>query len=303
MPDSSPVIHRAQKRRAKRLQNGIVLSVTTLAHPLSKFGNRPRTIALIELEDNTRVMGALSKPCAIGEAVRPRMTLSSVNEEGLRVYDVNYEPIALKPVLEPEFHGYMLALTGPSGVGKSTVSKLLVHAFASIVSPVPIITTRKRKKGDDGEYRYVSARVFDEMIKNNELAAWTDIPAGEEDRRYAYAKSDMEKIWKSGNLPVVITEMHLLQGLAKTYGRRSILSFGLLPPGKSKRAMLSALLHRLRERGRETEEQMAHRIKNAEKDLAFFTERKDLFDHLLVNEDLDAMLKMVKERVPGLREA
>lgn len=303
MPDSSPVIHRAQKRRAKRLQNGVVLSVTTLAHPLSKFGNRPRTIALIELADGTRVMGALSKPCAIGEQVRPRMMLSSVNAEGLRTYDVNYEPLTTKKIQEPEFHGYILALTGPSGVGKSTVSRLLVNAFMSYVSPVTIVTTRKRKKGDDGEYRYVSPRVFDELQKTGELAAWTDIPAGEEDRRYAYCKKDLEQIWKSGKLPVVITEMHLLQGLEKTYGRRAMLSFGLLPPGKSKRAMLSALLHRLRERGRETEEQMAHRIKNAEKDLAFFTERKDLFDHLLVNEDLDAMLQMVKERVPGLREA
>ncbi len=303
MPDSSPVIHRAQKRRAKRLQSGVVLSVTTLAHPLSKFGNRPRTIGLIELADGSRVMGALSKPCAIGEQVRPRMMLSSVNAEGLRVYDVNYEPLMTKAVFEPEFHGYILALTGPSGVGKSTVSRLLVNACMSYVSPVTIVTTRKRKKGDDGEYRYISSRIFDEMLKNNELAAWTDIPAGEEDRRYAYAKADMEKIWKAGKLPVVITEMHLLQGLEKTFGRRSILSFGLLPPGKSKRAMLSALLHRLRERGRETEEQMAHRMKNAEKDLAFFTERKDLFDHLLVNEDLEGLLAMVKERVPGLREA
>lgn len=303
MPDSSPVIHRAQKRRSKKLQVGTVVSVTTLAHPPARFGKRPRSIALIELHDGTRAMGALTKPCAIGEQVRARMQLSSVNDEGLRVYDVCYEPIAAKAVLEPEFHGYILALTGPSGVGKSTLSKLLVHAFSSIVSPVPIITTRKRKKGDDGEYRYVSSRVFDEMQKNGDLAAWTDIPAGEEDRRYAYAKNDMENIWRSGNLPVVITEMHLLQGLAKTFGRRSILSFGLLPPGKSKRAMLSALLHRLRERGRETEEQMAHRMKNAEKDLAFFTERKDLFDHLLVNEDLDGLLEMVKERVPGLRGA
>lgn len=183
MPDSSPVIHRAQKRRAKRLQEGTVLSVTTLAHPLSKFGNRPRTIALIELADGTRVMGALSKPCSIGEQVRPRMMLSSVNAEGLRTYDVNYEPLTTKKALEPEFHGYILALTGPSGVGKSTVSRLLVNAFASYVSPVTIVTTRKRKKGDDGEYRYVSSSVFEEMQSKGELAAWTDIPANEEDRR------------------------------------------------------------------------------------------------------------------------
>ncbi|MEK7590929.1 MAG: hypothetical protein AAB489_01845, partial [Patescibacteria group bacterium] len=99
------------------------------------------------------------------------------------------------------------------------------------------------------------------------------------------------------------TEMHLLQGLSAHYGRRSILSFGLLPPGKSKRVMLSQLLHRLRKRGRETEEHIRDRLKNAEKDLAFFTERRDLFDHLLVNEDLPSVIASMKEKVPGLSGA
>lgn len=303
MPSTSPVLHRARKNLQKKMQDGTVLAVTTLAHPPSSFGREPRTIALIELADGTRTMGALTSPCAIGTLVHPRMRLALVNEEKLRVYDVAFEPVLQVEVTNEVFKGYILALTGPSGVGKTTVSRLLVSAFASLVSPVPILTTRTRKKGDDGEYRYVSNTVFDELKEKHELASCVELSSAEENRCYGYRKSDIEKIWESGKLPVVITEMHLLEGLAQTFGRRSILSFGLLPPGKSKRAMLSALLHRLRERGRETEAQMAYRIKNAEKDLAFFTERKDLFDHVLVNEDLNGLLEMVKERVPVLREA
>ncbi|MBI1813153.1 hypothetical protein HY285_04880 [Candidatus Peregrinibacteria bacterium] len=40
-----------------------------------------------------------------------------------------------------------------------------------------------------------------------------------------------------------------------------------------------------------------------EKDLDFFSERKDLFDHIMVNEDLDAVVELLKQKVPGLKSA
>jgi guanylate kinase len=169
------------------------------------------------------------------------------------------------------------------------------------VTPVPILTTRGRKQGDDGEYRYVTKDAFTRLQKKGELIAWTHIPSDTEERWYGYRQSDIGKIWKTGKLPVVITEMHLLQGLANRFGRRSILSFGLLPPGRSKRTKLSHLLHRLRERGRETEEGIRDRLKNAERDLAFFQEHSDLFDRILVNDDALAVVEMLRKHVPGLQ--
>ena len=96
---------------------------------------------------------------------------------------------------------------------------------------------------------------------------------------------------------MVITEVQLLEGLAHQYGRRSILSLGLLPPGESKRAKLSQLLHRLRSRGRETEEHMHDRLKNAEHDIDIFAERKDLFDDVVVNKDLMQLVALIRKKV------
>lgn len=302
MPETPSVLHRARKNRETDLP-GTVLAVTTVMHPPHRFGKQPRVVALIEREDGTKVMGACTSPCAIGDTVTPRMRLSSVNEEGLRRYDTWYEPLTKKSEELNIFKGYILALTGPSGVGKSTISHLLTQAFEPYVAKVPIITTRKRKAGDDGEYRYVSRAHFEQLQKTGSLAALTDIPSKDEERLYAYRKSDLEAIWAAGKIPVVVTEMHLLQGLAQSYGRRSLLSFGLLPPGKSKRARLSQLLRRLRTRGRETERELKDRLKNAERDLQFFSERSDLFDDLLVNESVDGVIEMLKERVPALKKA
>jgi guanylate kinase len=183
-----------------------------------------------------------------------------------------------------------LALTGPSGVGKSTISRLLEKAFSGHIVPVPIVTTRSPKAGDQDEYQHVSLEEFYRLRDRGELVAFTSIPSSSELRWYGYRAEDLDAIRRKGLLPVVITEMHLLQSLADYYGRRSILSFGLLPPGQSKRTMLSQLLHRLRSRGRETEAQIADRLKNAKADLHFFETQKELFDVMLVNDNLHTVV-------------
>jgi guanylate kinase len=129
------------------------------------------------------------------------------------------------------------------------------------------------------------------------LAASVDLPSRSEIRCYGYREADIRAIWAEHKIPLVITEMHLLQGLAGHFGRRSILSFGLLPPGRSKRMMLSHLLFRLRARGRETEEQIQDRLKNAEEDLAFFRARRDLFNELLVNDHLPRVVASLQGTV------
>lgn len=306
-PPTPPIIARRNRTLARKMQEGVILSHTTI-----RTGNNSQTIALIELTDGSRVLSPLSalrSPLAahlIGQSVSPRLRLQSVNDNGLRAYDVTYDIAVHKkaPTFEESvFPRYILAFTGPSGVGKSTVSTVLATLCSHYVERVPILTTRKPKKGDDGEYVYVTRTTFETFQRQNALAASADIPSTMEKRCYGYRTADFEEIWNKGKIPVVVTEMHLLQGLAATFGRRAILSCGLLPPGTSRRAMLSALLFRLRSRGRDTERQIRERLKNAVADLTFFTKRKDLFDHLIVNEKIEHVIEKLKPHIPGIKEA
>ena len=297
MKYTAPILQRSLEREREKMLPGTVFSFTILMHPHARYGAGPRTIAFIELENGKKVLAPIvSKGVFIGQKVYPRMRLSHITEEKLRVYAVSYEARAFVPQ-KRKFPGYILAFTGPSGVGKSTISTMLTSVCADYSERVPIVTTREKKAGDDSEYIYMSSSEFQHLKKNGVIVASTDIDSTSESRTYGYRATDIESIWEKGKVPVVVTEMHLLQGLAETYGRRSVLSFGLLPPGKSRRAMLSQLLHRLRSRGRETEAQSLDRIKNAERDLAFFEDRKDLFDHMIVNENLALTIAGLKKKV------
>ena len=80
--------------------------------------------------------------------------------------------------------GYILALYGPSGVGKSTVSRLLLSMLPEQVVSAPILTTRGPKPGDEGEYVHVTREEFAALRERGEIVAATEIPSSTEQRWY-----------------------------------------------------------------------------------------------------------------------
>ena len=297
--DRIPALHRHQKAlESAPLESGTIVSFVTVRHPPAGFGTEPYVVALLKLASGRKVMAQLTRSGVapeIGAAVIPHLRRIRTLKNGLHMNDLKYEVLAKKT--EPLFTvtSYVLAVSGPSGVGKTTITHALLSLFTSYAEQVPIYTTRPAKKGDTEPYVHVEKAVFEAMIKSGEIISSTHMPSKTELRYYGYRRKDIEAIWSRNKLPIVVTEIHLLAGLVQTLGRRAVLSCGLLPPGRSRRTMLSALLHRLRSRGRDTEEQIEERLKVAEADLKAFDEHAHLFDHMLVNDEVGTCAESIRE--------
>ena len=274
---------------------------TTIRHPPAGFGSDSYTVALIECQDRTKIMAQLTGSIQpfIGAQVVPHLRKIRTMENGLIVHDLKYEVLAetTEPLIT--VRSYVLAVSGPTGVGKSTIADRLFSLASLYAERVPVITTRRAKKTDTDPYVHVSDAQFKTMIAAGELCSFAEIASGTTMKWYGYRRADIEAIWKKGKLPIVVTNTALLQGLVSSLGRRAVLSCGLLPPGTSRRSMLSALLHRLRQRGHHTEPQIEHRLKAASEDLEAVSSQAHLFDHVLVNDDLSSCIESMKKLVEG----
>lgn len=167
--------------------------------------------------------------------------------------------------------GRLLVVSGPSGVGKSTVVRaLLVEAPEAWLSVSA--TTRPARPGEvDGvDYFFVDASGFDAMVAGGDLLEWAEFAGN----RYGTPRGPVEEHRAAGR-PVILE----IEVAGARQVRRAVddaLLVFLAPPSWE---ILSA---RLLGRGTESEESVARRLEAARLELA----AQDEFDVVVVNAEV-----------------
>ena len=92
--------------------------------------------------------------------------------------------------------GLLIVLSGPSGVGKGTVRKILMEDKSLNLAFSISMTTRKPRVGEveGSDYFFVSKERFEEAIKNNELLEHATFV----NNSYGTPKSYVEKLRNEG---------------------------------------------------------------------------------------------------------
>ncbi|MEM1447210.1 MAG: guanylate kinase [Planctomycetota bacterium] len=184
--------------------------------------------------------------------------------------------------------GFLLIISGPSGVGKSTLTNALLQNLDADLSIS--MTTRPRSKSDvDGEhYYFVDVPTFEQNIIDQQFlehAVYNGNYYGTP-RKYVQEKLNRGR--------VVILEIDV-EGARQI---KSVMddSFAIFikPPSED------ALINRLRGRQREDEETIQKRFSLAKKEIAF-AESSDVYDAFVINDDFDRAVaeieKLVKRRL------
>jgi guanylate kinase len=183
--------------------------------------------------------------------------------------------------------GNLIVIAGPSGVGKgSVVRRLLVRDPQGLALSVSATTRPPRATEVDGrDYRFVDRDGFDRMIADGSFLEWAE-NFGDRYGTPADAVSDARERGMD-----VVLEIDV-QGARQVRERvpDAVLVF-LRPPS------LDELERRLRSRGTESEERIGRRLETARAEL----EEADAFDHIVVNDDLEAASSQVAAIIEASR--
>lgn len=175
----------------------------------------------------------------------------------------------------PPTAGKLIVVSGPSGVGKSTITNLLKNNKNFWVSVSA--TTRAIRTGEveNRDYLFVSNEEFDQMIDRNEFLEWAQFTGA----KYGTPIKPVEQALSKGLNVVLEIELNGARQIRKnTPG--AMLVF-IEPPSWAE------LENRLISRGTESAQSLEQRLEKAKEELKAASE----FDFVLVNSNVEQVVE------------
>lgn len=185
--------------------------------------------------------------------------------------------------------GLLIIISGFSGTGKGTAIKKLLELYPNDYCLSISATTRNPREGEvhGREYFFKTKEDFEEMIMKQELIEYTQYV----DNYYGTPKEYVEDQMDAGHNIILEIEIDGALNVKKLYPD-ALLIF-LLPPS------IKELEKRLRERGTESEDVIADRIKRASEESKVIRE----YDYVVLNDTIDDCVSTIHNivEIEGLK--
>jgi guanylate kinase len=172
----------------------------------------------------------------------------------------------------------LLVLSGPSGVGKTTIAKK-VRELPGVVRVMTTTTRGKRPQEVDGkDYRFLTRPEFEAEIARHAFLEHAEIDGN----LYGTPKAEIEKQISAGKVVLVDIDP---QGAKSVRGLGLPAFFVFIAPPD-----MEELKRRLLGRKSESPEAVKMRLERAEREMG----QKDLYDAVVVNRDVDAAVEEIR---------
>ena len=177
-----------------------------------------------------------------------------------------------------DFRGLIVAVSGPSGVGKGTVlarvEELLEQANPGSVGHSISVTTRapRGQEKDGVEYYFKTTEQFEQMIKDGKIVEYDKYV----DNYYGTPSDPLAEMVGKGQDVLFDITIEGSLALNRKFDDDTVTIF-ILPPS------MEVLENRLRGRGTETEEKIQKRLEQAKSEI----KRAGDFEYIVTNDDIE----------------
>ena len=187
----------------------------------------------------------------------------------------------------PQDKGLLVVLSGPSGVGKSTIAHALEQRLGTVFS-VSMTTRPKSPLEQHGvDYHFVDEARFHRALEQDDLLEHAHVF----DHWYGTPRKPIEDAVAAGKIIVLEIDIEGAIQVRRRYPQA--FEVFILPPANE------ILVKRLRGRGREGEEAIQRRFKEHEKEIARAREC-GVYDQFVINDvieqTIDTVVRLIQER-------
>ncbi len=184
--------------------------------------------------------------------------------------------------------GLLVIVSGPSGVGKTTITRGVERSIADSVFSVSVTTRPKTEADVEGvDYHFVDDAAFDRLIAEDKLIEWAEVFGC----RYGTPRDWVQEQLRRGRL--VILDIDVQGAVQVTKNMQGAFGLFILPPSEG------VLLERLRARKREPEEAIQRRFAEAQREIAD-AQASGVYTAWVVNQDVNTA---IQEAVGVIHEA
>jgi guanylate kinase len=174
--------------------------------------------------------------------------------------------------------GKVFVISGPAGIGKSTVCSRLVENYGCKLKKIVTATTRKPRSGEvDGvDYCFMDEATFLKYIAERKFLEYANVH-----RKYFYG-TPMAQVFSNmrcGIDSILIIDVHGMESIRKNFPQLAerTVSIFMMPE------RLEVLVERLSMRGSEKEEDIAHRLQSARDEIRHAQD----YDYIVVSGSKD----------------
>ncbi|MEO1432049.1 MAG: guanylate kinase [Cyanobacteria bacterium J06633_8] len=176
--------------------------------------------------------------------------------------------------------GKLIVLTGPSGVGKGTLMRLLLSRHPELNYSISA-TTRSPRPGEvDGkDYYFISRSKFQRLIEEGEFLEWAEFAGN----LYGTPRKPVIDLMESGKSILLEIELEGARQIRAAFPE--LLSIFILPPN------FNELEKRIRGRKKDSEDAISRRLKRAKEEINAASE----FHLQIVNDDLETAIRDIEK--------